>query len=381
MPSRLHRFDRLAEFEAKSEEWLEFSRRCPLAAPFCGPGVWLPWLRTCADREPAVFEWRSVGELRALLAMFRRGSTLEMASGPHLDYQDIAALDQESAVAALLALVESESAQSTTLVFPKVAEGSRLARALADRRVAEFVRVESRYWSRCPVATIPRVAGVDFSSSLAARQRKDYRNATRRLAETFPKLVAEHHGPGRFDPARIDEAAAVHRANQYRKKGDSVCADAAYLAFLKALAESDAPLCLSLLRDQPGGAPLAFHLGYFADDCFYYYLTAYAGEHAKLSPGRWLLVDALRHWHGRVAGEALRFDMLCGEEEYKSRWPATPYLVSRVVLIPRRLANLPRILAYATVYGLKNARNRRLPGRPACGLVREPGGEDLVLPG
>jgi CelD/BcsL family acetyltransferase involved in cellulose biosynthesis len=303
-----------------------------------------------------------------------------MAASPHLDYQDIAATDTESAVRAILAVAGKEEVASSTVIFPKVASGSRLDRALADPRIATSTHQESRYWSRCSVASIATGPGRDFFSAIPARQRKDYRNASRRIAEAHPGNRVEHHGPGNFSPGLLDEIADLHRANQYRKKGDSVFADPSYLDFLKEQAVSGSPLCLSLLRESTAGPLMAFHLGYFARETFYYYLTSYGAAHAHLSPGRWLLVDALRHWQER-SGSSLRFDILCGEEEYKSRWTYEGYEVNRVVLIPKKLTNLPRILAYSAVYSLKNAKNRHLLGRNGGGHIQDPQPEDLVLPG
>jgi CelD/BcsL family acetyltransferase involved in cellulose biosynthesis len=380
MPSLLRLIDQLDQIEAMSLGWSAFAERCRLAAPFCGPSSWIPWLKVHPHLQPAVYEWRGDGELKALLPFYRKGRRLEMAASPHLDYLDVAATDTDSAIAAILAIAAKEGAASSTLLFPKVADGSRLARALADPRIAAGTHHESRFWSRCSVATIETTEGRDFFSAIPARQRKDYRNATRRISEAHPGNQVEHHGPGNFPPALLDEVADLHRANQYRKKGESVFADPSFLNFLKELAVPGSPLCLSLLRESNGGSLMAFHLGYLARETFYYFLTSYGAAHAHLSPGRWLLVDALRHWHDR-SGKTLRFDMLCGEEEYKSRWTSEGYEVNRVVLIPKKLINLPRILAYSAVYGLKNAKNRHLLGRHGGVRIQDPEPEDLVLPG
>lgn len=383
IPEKISNIDlcRIDSIEANLTDWASFSARCKLVAPFCEVGVWASWLRSHPHLEPGVYEWPKGGERRALLPFFRRGNRLEMATGPHLDYQDIPALDLESTVTALLAVIARESHRCGTVVFPKVAAHSRLAEALDDPRVGAVAHFEQRFWSRCPFATIPKLPGKDFLASLPARHRKDFRNADRRLHEAFPELVEEHHGPGHFPGKLIEEVADLHRRNQYRKAGSSVCENPAFVDFPKDQAGSGSGLSLSLVRPAPGTAPIAFNLGYFAGGTYHYYLTSYSGEHARLSPGRWLLVATPGHWHERVEGPALRFDMHCGEEEYKSRWPVSSYEVSRVVLIPRRVVNLPRILAYSAVYGLKNAKNRRLLNRPARGRLHLPEPGDVVLPG
>lgn len=374
MRSELHLLDRLDEIESRLDRWTEFFRRCGISAPFCSPVTWVSWLRTHPSKSPAVFEWQVDGELRALVPMVRSEHTLEMAASLDLDYQDLAATSHEEAVEALLAIVARESSLSSRLIFPQVAAGSRLAGVLADPRVSAVAVGESRYFSQCPVAEFSLEGKADFLAAIPARQRKDYRNASRRISEHYPEHVVQHLGPGGFDPELIEEIAVLHRANQFRKSGESVFAKAEFVAFLKELAAGDSALCLSILREHKDGPLIAFHLGYSEGDTFYYYITSYSGAHSHCAPGRWLLVDALRHRAELLSGTRFRFDMLSGEEGYKFHWATGAYLVSRFVLLPRRLDNLPRILAYSAVYGLKKAKNRLLHGRSST----EP--EDLALP-
>ncbi len=261
MPQRLLLHDRLDSIEANLGDWSAFSRQSKLAAPFCEVSVWTSWLRAHPHLQPAVYEWFSGGERRAILPFFRLGHRLEMASGPHLDYQDLIAADRESSVEALLAVIAQESHRCGILLFPKVAEHSRLALALDDPRVAAVAHLQHRFWSKCPVASVPREPGKDFFASLPSRQRKDYRNADRRLREAFPAARVEHHGPGSFPESLVDEVARLHCRNQFRKAGPSVCEDAAFLTFLKDQARSESALCLSLLRPPPDVSPIAFTHG------------------------------------------------------------------------------------------------------------------------
>ena len=143
-----------------------------------------------------------------------------------------------------------------------------------------------------------------------------------------------------------------------KKKGKSIFADLDFVVFLQQQANRDAPLLISTLRERPGTEPFAFHLGYFSGGTYYYYLTAYDGENSELSPGRYLLIETLSNCADRMGGGRLRFDLLSGEEAYKSRWAKTFYEVSRFRVIPKRLGNLPLLAAYSTVYGLKGVKNR-----------------------
>jgi CelD/BcsL family acetyltransferase involved in cellulose biosynthesis len=380
LPHQFHRIERLDQIEAHRDEWVRFATQCPLAAPFCSPLIWIPWLEAFPEHPPVVFELRRDGQLAALLPMYRDGQRLEVATAPHLDYQDIAAVDPEAAVALILEIIESEGQNGVTITFAKVADHSLLTATLRDPRIAAQAHLQSRYWSVCPTVSYALRDPDDFLQSVTPRQRKDYRSAGRRLRQAAPAQVVEHRRGRGIDAGMIAAAADLHVENQHRKKGDSVFARQAFSRFLEGQTAADAPICLSLLREREGGPLLAFSLGYFSGDTYFYYLTAYSGQHADCSPGRWLLVDTLRHWSAHTRGGRLRLDLLCGDESYKSRWATGFYEVSRVQLIPKRLGNLPRAVAYTAVYGLKNAKNRlrnRVTGPPLRGL--EP--EHPILPG
>jgi len=376
MTTRLLRYDDPARLEEHRDEWIAFADNCPLAAPFCHPRVWLAWLAIFIEFDPVVYELRRGPELVGLLPLYREGTSLHLATDEHLDYQDIAAVSDDDAVDLLTAVVGSEGKAGHTLTFEKVAEHSRLHSALASPRLAGVATVRDRYWSMCPFTNFEVKGPGRFLESLSSRQRKDHKAASRRLRESYPDYVIEHACGPAIDAAALEMAARLHRENQYRKKGESVFTDRDFPAFLERQSAHDAPLMLSMMRPHPGGEALAFNLGYFRDETFHYYITAYDGAIAALSPGRVLLVETLAHCADRVPDGKLRFDLLSGEESYKSRWATSFYEVSRYQVIPRRLANLPRVAAYSAVYSLKGAKNRlikwRSGGERIPGLEHEP---------
>lgn len=376
MTTSLYRYDERAHFEEHRDEWITFADTCPLAAPFCHPRVWLAWLAIFIEFDPIVYELRRGSELIGLLPLYRQGSSLHLATDEHLDYQDIAAVSDEAASELLTAVVAQESKTGRTLTFEKVAEYSRLHTALASPGLAEIATIRHRYWSMCPFTTFEVKGHGRFLESLSSRQRKDHKAASRRLRESYPDYVIEHRPGPAIDAASLELAARLHRENQYRKKGESVFTDRDFPAYLEKQAALGAPLTLSMLRENPGGNVLAFNLGYFAEETFHYYITAYDGSIAALSPGRVLLVETLSYSADQVPGGKLRFDLLSGEESYKSRWATSFYEVARYQVIPRRLTNLPRIAAYSAVYGLKGAKNRlikwRSGGERIPGLEHEP---------
>jgi CelD/BcsL family acetyltransferase involved in cellulose biosynthesis len=376
MQLHLHRYDQYGQFAERRQEWTAFADRCALSAPFCHPKVWLSWLAIFIEFDPIVYELRRGSELCALLPLYRQGSTLHLATDEHLDYQDIVAGSDSDAVSLLIGVIEEEGKKGLSLAFEKVAEHSRLRRALTSRSLAGVAAIRGRYWSICPTTTLDLQGPGRFLESLSSRQRKDFKAAARRIRETYPDYVIEQRFGNGIDAASLEQAASLHRENQYRKKGASVFADRDFAAYLELQSSMGASLLLSFLREKPGGPVLAFNLGYVSDDTYYYSITAYNGSNAALSPGRVLLIETLAHCADRVRGNQLRFDLLSGEESYKCRWATSFYEVARYQVIPRRLTNLPRVAAYSAVYSLKSAKNRlmrwRSGGERLPGLEHEP---------
>ena len=376
MTTRLCRYDDPAQLEEHRDEWIAFADNCPLAAPFCHPTVWLAWLAIFIEFDPIVYELRRGAELVGLLPLYRQGSSLHLATDEHLDYQDLAATSDEVAAELLSSVVAEEGKSGRTLTFEKVAEHSRLHAALASPGLAEVATIRHRYWSMCPITTFEVKGPGRFPESLSSRQRKDHKAASRRLRESYPDFTIEHRCGPEIDAESLDLAARLHRENQYRKKGRSVFTDRDFATYLERQASLAAPLMLSMLRTGPGGEVLAFNLGYFAEETFHYYITAYDGSLAALSPGRVLLVETLGRCADQVNGGKLRFDLLSGEESYKSRWATSFYEVARYQVIPRRISNIPRAAAYSAVYSLKGAKNRlikwRSGGERLPGLEHEP---------
>ncbi len=353
----INRISRADQIEESRGEWTRFAGRCRLAAPFCAPSTWIPWLLEFSDLEPTVFELRRDNELLALLPMFQKGRTLGVATEPHLDYQDIAAVDIEAAVSLILELIRLAGEIRVNITFAKVAEHSLLAKALRDPRVAERAYVQSYFRSLCPTVDFTIQSHDNFLASLSRRQRKDYRSATKQIQAAVPDHVVEHYGGRDIELSFIEAVASLHLENQYRKKGNSIFADRSFQSFLEQQIAAGAPICLSMLRERKDGPLMAFTFGYFAEDTYFYYLTAYAGRHANCSPGRWLLVDTLKHWAGATRGNTLRLDLLSGNESYKDRWASSSYEISQFQIIPKRIGNWPRLVAYKALYGSKRARS------------------------
>lgn len=128
---------------------------------------------------------------------------------------------------------------------------------------------------------------------------------------------------------KILAIAKLHRENQYRKGGPSIFTDMEFLQFLERQSENDVSLRLSILWEKEGGAPIAFALGYFKDHTFFYYITSYDGRWGELSPGRYLMIEAMTYNAAECRGNLLRLDMLCGLEPYKSRWAKSYYDVMK----------------------------------------------------
>ena len=360
MPSQFIAISRPDELVDRVGDWIEFANRVGLVAPFCGAEAWIAWLEGYAGQDLRVFELRQEGRLKALLPMFRKGMGLHMACESILDYQEVAAESLDDAVELITRVIECEGAKGFSLTFAQVAESSLLDAALKDERIARLASLQSRYQSLCSTVTFPVRGQNGVLGSFSGQQRRDYKVATKQIGTAFPGFSVEHLLGVEVTKASLEAVARVHRDNQFRKAGPSVFDEANFVPFLLRQVELGAPLSLSLLRENPGGEVIAFNLGYFSRDTFFYYLTSYEARHAALSPGRWILADSIRHLSGKVAGDSLRLDLLSGEEAYKKRWAKSYYKVTRYQVIPWRFPNLPRVAAYSALYGVKAVKNRLL---------------------
>lgn len=379
MSLHFHRICRLDQITNHLDEWLEFSNRVNLKAPFCQPETWISWMEVYREFEPMVFELRRADKLIALLPMYRKGRALHMACHDLLDYQEIAAHSVSDAVELILRVIASEGENGMSLSFGKVSEHSLLSAALHDPALRKIASVQSRYQSICSTVTYAINGPRGVLDALSSRQRKDHNAAGRKLAAEFPEHVVEHNSGTEIDATRLSAIGRLHQESQIRKSGTSIFADLRFGEFIQRQAESGAPIRVSILWDRPDGEPLAFNVAYFSGDTFYYYLTAYSGRHAHLSCGRWLLVESLRHASSQMDGDFIRFDLLSGEDAYKSRWAKSFYEVSRFQVIPKSLANLPRLAAYSAVYQLKGVKNR-LRSRLGVDRLTSLEHEDVALP-
>jgi CelD/BcsL family acetyltransferase involved in cellulose biosynthesis len=297
-----------------------------------------------------------------------------MACEVILDYQEIAAESIDDAVELIGCVIENEGSNGFSFSFAQVAESSGLGAALGDARIARLASIQSRYQSICPTVTYPVTGKRGILGAFSGQQRRDYKIAGKLIKAAFPDFRVEHTLGREVTETCLQAVARVHRGNQFRRAGRSVFDDPNFIPFLLRQVELGAPLCVSLLREKEGGGILAFNIGYFSGDTFFYYLTAYEIRFASLSPGRWILADSIRHLADRVSGDCLRLDLLSGEEAYKGRWAKSYYQVTRYHVIPRRFPNLPRMAAYSTVYGLKGVKKRLLScfgGKQLVDLERE----------
>lgn len=372
----IHRIDQRHQLAEKRDEWIDFSEQCAIAAPFCLPRVWLAWLEVFEQFDPVIYELRDGSELAALLPLYRDRTSLRIPTGEHLDYQDIAAVSDEAAATLLAAVVELEGKRGMTFTFDKVAEHSRLRVAIDDPGLSELASIRRRYWTLCPSANVEVKGTGRFLESLSARRRRDYNVSVRRIKGSYPDHVVEHRLGSEIDSDVIKAVAQLHRENQHRRTGDSIFDSGGFSEFLVRQALSDAPILLSMIRECSGGKLMAFNLGYFADDNYFYYITSYDGNYVSLSPGRRLFIETLCYCADRVRRGRLRYDLLSGEESYKIRWTTSFYEVERIQVIPKRIANLPRVAAYSAIYSLKSAKNHllrwRAGGKRLGGLLHEP---------
>ena len=354
-------FNLATEASRKREEWIRFGASLPDLNPMDQPTVWLVWLDAHPRFLPAIFERRDGdGRLVALLPLYRDGGELRIATDEHLDYQGIAARSLDDAAELLRDVVGYCLKHGLVLTLGKVAHGSRLHRALQHPRLLKVAWTCHRYWTICPIGHYSWKDKPDVVAGLPRSRRRDYRISDRKLRKLFPDLVVSHLVSGEIEPALVDEIGRLHLEGPYGGEGQSGFRVPEFVDFLKRLGQQDSGLLLTVARDRPGGELLAFVLGFRYRETYLYYLTSYRRAESELSPGNWLVVEALKDHGEKVGGTEIALDLLGGREAYKKRWTQTAYQVDRYRVLPRSPKLMSRWIAISVVYRLKAIKNRIL---------------------
>lgn len=268
------------------DEWDDLADRCEVA-PFARPG-WIAALAGAFGGSLRLVAVRRGGELVAV-APFLAGRARTTPTNWHSPWFEIAAVDGEARRAAWSAMIDAPAVS-----IDHVLEGSDDAAAIDDVLAARGGRVAVRERQRPPYLDLGH-GWEQMEAAMSSNLRGDTRRRARRLAERGEVAFEVITEPSDLDAA-LDEGFAVEGSGWKTRAGTAVSSDGHTERFYRAIAAWAAPrgmLRLCFLRVD--GAPVAFDLSLEAGGRHYLLKTGYDEEWSKLSPGKVLRREVIRH--------------------------------------------------------------------------------------
>ena len=299
-----------AELAAIADEWDALCDRCPTATAFQRPGWLLAYRRWFGHGgEPRVAVLRRGDRLVGVVPLEVRGGRAGWIGEGITDYLD-------------------------AIVEPDV-EPALLAEAVRRVTIGAYVLELSALRPCSPLLAAPLggtlAAGTPSPVTTLADARAPRRleGEQRRLARLASRWIDERDD----SPALLDALFDLHRARWESRGEPGVLAAAGLAGFhreaLAALARHEVVRLIGLVID--GRVRAVLH-GFAEHGRFQCYLSGFAPELAKLSPGRLLVARAIER--AKDDGQ-FELDFLRGQEPYKYEWGAVdrPAATLRVPLL------------------------------------------------
>ena len=162
-------------------------------------------------------------------------------------------------------------------------------------------------------------AGEELSNLLSTHSRKKLRYYRRSLEREAPVTIESPDASSLA--AALTALFDLHAARWQQRGLPGVLADDVIQSFHREVAPRMlAAGALRMYVMRHGERIIAVFYGFAHHDTVYYYLSGYAPELEKLSPGSLLVAHAIEE---AVRSGAQTFDFLRGAEEYKYAWGAT----------------------------------------------------------
>jgi CelD/BcsL family acetyltransferase involved in cellulose biosynthesis len=231
--------------------------------------------------------------------------------------------------------------------------------------------------SRGPTSVLPyaEIGGASWDDYLAGRSlglRNELRRKLRRLEQEHEVRFRRTLDPGELENDMRTLFALHDRRWVYR--GGSSSASERVRAFYKdfatqALARGWLRLWFLEVDGEPAASSYCWRLG----SRYSYYLSGFDPEWSQHSVGTLLLAHTIQD---AIAEGAAEYDLLLGDEAYKTRFATAQRVVRTIALTPPLH---PVRLALALDLGLRRAA-RRLPPRGRSALRKLAGGALRVLP-
>jgi CelD/BcsL family acetyltransferase involved in cellulose biosynthesis len=341
-PTTVERISDPAGFEALREEWNELLRSSDSDCLFL-TWEWLYtwWKHLAEDRRLSIFAIRRGGRLAALAPCCLRPSRLRhrrllpvlefLGSGcVGSDYLDIIVrrgLEAEARQALASALAD----QRLMLDWAQLRHGSCFAAVVAADLGGRNWKVSERVTNTCPYISLAGLSWEAYLATLGAEHRYNFNRKLRRLNR-------DHHV--QFEQVRaanqcresIDLVIELHNL-RWRDRGKS---DAFHTEGLvgfhrefSGLALERGWLRLYILRLNE--KPVACLYGFLYGKTFYFYQSGFDVAYQKESVG---LVTMGLGIQNAIEEGALQYDLLHGDEDYKSHWSRDRRELARLELYP-----------------------------------------------
>lgn len=310
----VHLFTDLSELEHLWAAWADLYHSYG-RSPFQNPELHRIWWHHLGLREgwcPIVAIGQDNGRLIAIASLAVKRSrmlrTLEWAGTAAFDYPEVLMAPGVDAAPLWQALQRSGRYDIARMRWVR-------SDALGRQPLLGFAR---KTGIGHPIHAIEFVHpdGQTWLNSLPKSMRAEHREKLRQLSKLGPVRMHRVTQPEEIADAvrtliRFKAEWSRSRATETVYLADGM---AAYFEEVALAAMRDQTLHLTVLKC--GEQSLAAHLGFASRDGFYYYVSSYDIESAKLSPGR-VHMNLMVMW--AIDNSLHRFDFLRGEADYKVR--------------------------------------------------------------
>jgi CelD/BcsL family acetyltransferase involved in cellulose biosynthesis len=305
--------------------------------------LWTWWKHLAGDRRLCLLSVRSGGSLVALapcclrspsLSNGRPLPTLEFlgTGSAGSDYLDIIAgrgYEEEStrAIASYLAQ------ERLMLRWTQLKHGSSLAAGVASALSAEGWHAAETETNTCPFIQLSGSSWESYLATLSAEHRYNYHRRLKRLEREFAVELHQARTPAECRES-VDLVIALHNRRWRDRGGSDAFHTSALIEFHREfshVALDRGWLRLYVLRLD--GKPAASFYGFLYRRVFYFYQSGFDAAYAKHSAGLVTMGLAIKSAFEEGAEE---FDLLHGNEAYKSHWSHESRKLSRLEVYPPR---------------------------------------------
>ena len=318
---------------AIADEWDNLYQQSPRAIPFQRREWILAWIEAFAPRNLIVIQVHDEHDLVGLapLLIYSRGPDhiLAFAGGGVSDYLGLLAeTGREQEVLKAILQCINDIPDWNLLELTDINRESSL---LTSKKLKPYVQEHNT----CSVLPLPSTEA-ELLKILSDKQRANLRNARSRLQRAGGAHVELARGDTLTE--FLEDLFRLHTARWANRGGPGVLNDENTRKFHRLCSpELLAAGILRLYRLRVRETTVAVLYSLWGSETVYCYLQGFEPEASFLSPGTYLMYEALKD---AVHHGMRRFDFLRGQESYKQHWRAQPEFTHCVQLQRNELSIL-----------------------------------------